>query len=811
MKQYSAVKDKQLFKWFFNLKEKSLDCDPLLSEFLGFSANKKLSIGLLLSCFPTHQVSIIKSAFKRVLSTQQGIELDSVINTPDHRYLVKLSIFPTENRVGSVEGVIEYLQNFPKTVQENEFLREIFLHSDNGRMLATSNHIIIMANKAFCDQLGYQQHELIGKSAKILKSGHYQPEFYKKLWETVDTLKVWRGELLAKNKMHNVCAREVQIQRFELDGGDHFYFSNCVKLDLPSSALHSNLTIDNSNSSIPNKVLYTQSLQQSFASINNEQTLVVATFKINWLQTVSDFTACWLVSQRFQLIKQFGTLGLISEGIYSIYWVEEKKPDKIDALLRQLLKVFSHGFDDSGFDLFSTINIGASILLVDAKNPTQLISHSTQTLIANPVKAYSSLYYFDRRLANRFGRYQVLAKLLKKALNEQAVEVYYQPIVAIPSLQIEEFEALFRIQLDTELEYEIQELISIAEANNWINEIDTMVTKIALNALPDIQKHYQDDNIAIAINRSLANDRITHCCLEDTIDILLASNADLSKVTIELTESAVFENFQQQKKWVEKLQEYGVKVAIDDFGTGYSSFAYLSNLPVNFIKIDRSFVTDLTLDSNEYAMIEMLCKLAHKIGAKVIAEGVETVEELSLLSRAKVDLLQGYIFSRPLSLENILTNQVQPYPDSLSEHLYQRSASTLGDICIKAFERVELDDRLSLIREKLVSQAHEYFLVIENKRCVGIVYSRDYYAAISPYIDTEGEHKRDLATLDKRAHQIMKKEFMVLDVDSDIKEAEQYFSTASEMIIVINDHHRECIGITTVQALLTYQCAAKNR
>jgi len=803
------VRLKKIFKWQFSLKDKAFDYDPLLPAFLGFPAQKKISLQQLFNCFDSLQVIEIRSAFKDVLSTQTSYQIQTLMKTLNHRYLVDFSISSVEGQDNIIAGNLVYLELLPNDLQENKFLRKMFLNSETGRMVATSDHIIIMANKAFCKEVGYAEHELIGKSAKILKSGHYEPEFYVKLWETVNTAKVWCGELLAKDRQGEVYARDVKIQRYDIDDGSHFYFTSSVALDLPTSVLNVKINENNEHSNVPDKEKYTRSLQQCYKGISKEQTIVVATFSINWLQKISDFTACWLVAQRFHLTDQPGTLGIISKGIYSLYWVEDKNPDKIDMLLRKLMKAFSYGFDDSSFDLFSTVNMGVSILLVDAKNTTQLISHSTQTLIANPTREYSSLYYFDPRLAKRFDRHQVLTKVLKKALDEKSIDVYYQPVVSIPELKIVEFEALFRIKLETQIDYTTLEIIHIAETYNWIDEIDAIVTKTALTALPKIQRHYGRDDIGMAINRSLASDKMTHCCLKETIDILLAAKVDLTQVTIELTESAIFDHFDQQKHWIEILQSHGVKVAIDDFAASYSSFTYLNNLPFNFIKIDRSFVGGITLDSTEYTMIKMLCKVAHKMGAQVIAEGVETLAEFALLSRANVDILQGHIFSKPMSLETLLGAPAMPFSAELVSNLYQRPKTTIADICSKTFKRVDYDDRLYIIRELVETGEYEFFLIFESKRCIGILYRVDYCAAISPYINTDGEQKRDLMTLDKRVHQVMKKDFLALHIDDEMHLAEQYFvENPYAVIIVVNDED-SCLGVVTVQTLLSYQQAQK--
>jgi sensor c-di-GMP phosphodiesterase-like protein len=226
---------------------------------------------------------------------------------------------------------------------------------------------------------------------------------------------------------------------------------------------------------------------------------------------------------------------------------------------------------------------------------------------------------------------------------------------------------------------------------------------------------------------------------------------------------------------------------------------------VNFIKIDRSFVTGITLQSNEYEMIKMLCKLAHKIGVKVVAEGVETVEELDLLYRADVDLLQGYLFSKPISLEEMLASPPKPFPQILMNTLQHKKVPTLADICIKEMNVVAFDDRLITLKKNFDAQLQDYCIILDNKKCVGVLYRTDYYAAISPYIGTKGEQKRDVLTLHKRVHQIMRKDFLTLHIDSEMILAKQFFTKEPSSIIVITNRNQTCLGTTNVQALLAYQ------
>lgn len=793
----------QTFKWRFNLLEKCFDCDPLLLFFLGGDQQTGISLAQFFSRFEGIQHKEVRAGFLNALDTKQCFESLAIINSDGNRYLIKLSVNSYQDKCRVAVGEFCCLQLFPSKQLESDFLNKVFKDAERSIMLADSKHIIVMVNRAFCEETGYAEHELLGKNASILKSGHYEPEFYSNLWNTINTKKHWSGELLALNKQQEVYTREVQIQRFELDLHTHFYYSASSRLHDSTSLLHSDSREGNYHSNIPDKTQFNKGLQRCFSDISKDKTIVFTSFRIKWLQKVNEFTACWLVSQRFHSSGKPGVLGIISKGVYCIYWVEDKNSDKINRLLHELLKVFTHGFGEVGIDLFSTVSFGVSILNVDAKDPAQLIAHSTQTRISNPIQKYSSLYYFDRRLTTRFNQHRILAKSLRKAINEQRIEVHYQPIVELSSMRIRGFEALFRVHLKTNIAYQPQQLLDIAEDFNWIDEIDALVTQKALQALPQIQAHYGAKNITLSVNRSLVNDKMTQCSLENTLQMLKDAEVDLQYVTVELAESAVFKDIDKQKRWVEELQASGVKIALDNFGRGYSSLAYLNKLTVNYVKIDRSMINGLTLQSNEYAMVEMLVKLVHRIGGEVIVGGVDNLEQLALLSCANVDLLQGNLFTKPLNLTSLLacSSSLTPYSDVLVNSVHKKHQATVVDLCISDFTSIDPNDRLIVIKQHLAEETVQYFPVVSDKKCLGVLYARNYYQAISHPLDTQNS---GLTTFDKQVHQVMERDVLLLRADSEIAIAADYLTKQPDAIIAVNNHQDECVGIVTIKELIKY-------
>jgi PAS domain S-box-containing protein len=796
--------------WQFNLKNGQFECDATLINLLN-SGKKNLTLPQLFASFDRHRVEELKESFKDVIDERKPYFTSVLINIANKRYLVNLAVDYSTSKENCIIGEITFLHAFPSINEEEELVKILFNRASNAILIADKNHLIIKVNEQFLSNSGYLHRDLIGKPINVLKSGQYSEEFYAKLWHIVDTEKFWTGELLAKDKQGEIFAQEIKLQRIELSETNHFYISESKKLDFSTQFIADNpLDLRPGSNCLLSKDDFLEKMNEQFKLLTKNQTIVTVAFSVQLLQKVGDSTLKWLISQRFAESKLTGNIGLINNDIYGAFWVVEKNADRINSALQEVLSDLSGGKQANELDILSIINMAVSVLSVDAKGPQQLISHSVQTLITSPNKKISTINYFDPRLSKRFNRRKILSTLLHEALQNDQLQVYYQPIVDIKNMRIIKFEALMRITLETEINYDTQEIIEIAEQYAWVDKIDMSVATIALRDLKIIRKHYQSEDIGISINRSLSNDKISNCCLEETITLLNKSDIDLNTVTIELTESALFENLDKQKIWVEKLRKLGVSVALDDFGTGYSSFSYLNKLPVNIVKIDKSFITDLKIDSTEYMMIEMLCRLTHKMGGKVVAEGVETASELLLLSQAKVDMLQGYIYSKPVSLKTIIEGSKGLEKPKLLAMCYQPQQPLASEAMDKKFITISADERALEAKEAFIANDVDYLVVIDHKRCLGILTTADLDKALSPYLDTKSEQQRDLLTLEKRIHQIMHKKYYSFKENSPLSNIEAVLLENMNAVVIINNNLGQCNGVITAQRLLAYNFKCNN-
>ncbi|MDO6524065.1 EAL domain-containing protein [Motilimonas sp. 1_MG-2023] len=797
---FHSMREEAAESWSIQLQKQLFSCSIVLAKQLKLTSNN-VSLSQFLALCDKSQTHLLKQAIKTACEQGLATQLHLIFSIDKQRYLAECSIEKGEAGTANLHGHLKLLQCYLSHEQETTLLKTLFNETKNGLMVADINHHILMVNKEFCRETEFTEMELLGTHAGVIKSSRYDSDFYSKLWDAVNQHGYWEGELLAQTKHGNSYAHHALIKRIMLANNMKVYATTTRKLDVSLAALSNQQAIE-PHIRLPDKKAFSAELERLYQSLPSNQTIVCIAFNANMSSSISDDMKAWLISQRFDSMAFNGFLGQINPSLYGLCWCSEKKVDIINTTLWSIIRRLVGTRKDDALKLAPVMTVGCSVLALDATSPKQLLAHAIQSLIANQQQLSSTLYYFDRRLSHRFERVTVLTKLLDNALQAERIEVFYQPIVTLPGLKVVKFEALFRTHLDTGMEYSTQELIQIAEKNLWIDRIDATVARQALQDLPKLQRHFNNPNLEMSINRSLHNDLVSQSCLEETLQILSYSGADLNNVTLELTESAFFQDLTRQKQWINKLSKIGVKIAIDDFGTGYSSFSYLLNLPVSIVKIDKLFVDNLKENSCELAMIEMLSALTHKIGGKVIVEGVESVQQLNILSRVKVDMLQGYLFSKPRNLADTLQLESENTFVHLTPHVYCHAELTAADVMEKDFIAISLDDRLRKVKQLFAQHPVDHLVVIENSQCQGIVTRAALFQALSPYINTKSEQHRDAVTLNKRAHQIMEKSPKTMMTTSPIEQCSQWLLEHSQDIIIVTGSVDVCMGVITAKEML---------
>jgi diguanylate cyclase (GGDEF)-like protein len=329
-------------------------------------------------------------------------------------------------------------------------------------------------------------------------------------------------------------------------------------------------------------------------------------------------------------------------------------------IAKRILKEMAEPHDLKGHEIMSNCSIGIALNDDARLSAADLLKNADAAMYQAKQKGRSQFAYFSESLEQEALMRIDLGTKLKTAIDENQLEVHYQPQYDSQGLKIMGFEALMRWSIDGTYISPVT-FISIAEETGQINQLGHWILQAACMQMKKwLDADLVDSNATIAVN--ISNRQIQSGELKSQVTRVLSDTGLGPKnLELELTESTVMEDPERTISTFKEMNEVGIRISVDDFGTGYSSLAYLKNLPLDSLKIDRSFVNDITSgdgvkntdDNNNQAIVRAIIGLSHNLGLTVIAEGVETLEQQTFLTDNGCDTLQGFLFSKPLTSKDM--------------------------------------------------------------------------------------------------------------------------------------------------------------
>lgn len=324
----------------------------------------------------------------------------------------------------------------------------------------------------------------------------------------------------------------------------------------------------------------------------------------------------------------------------------------VDAMAERLIYAFKEPFRINEIDFFLSSSIGIVLYPYDASNVEDLIKHADTAMYEAKNKGKNQFVYYHTSMQRALHDYLHIESLIRDGLTQNLFELYFQPLIDTKTLQLEGYEALLRLPHPKEGFIAPDIFISVAESNGDILLIGKEVLTQACDFIKMVRS-LRDEPFFVAINIS-AKQLHQEAFAKELLAYLEQRSISPAYIKVELTESAVMENIDIASRQLHQLRAGGVRIALDDFGTGYSSFAYLAQLPIDTLKIDKSFILPLFDGSSNRHIVEAISNLAHVLGMSVTAEGVEESSHYDFLMENNVDTLQGYHLCRPLPKDQIL-------------------------------------------------------------------------------------------------------------------------------------------------------------
>ncbi len=412
---------------------------------------------------------------------------------------------------------------------------------------------------------------------------------------------------------------------------------------------------------LPNRLLFRDRLVNGLASAKRNRVgvavmyLDVDHFKLvndGLGHTYGDRLLAAVAKRLHGALRASDTISRIGGDEFSILLPEVTNAEAVAGVARKILDSLSRPFHIDGHDLFVTASIGISCYPSDGDDAETLLKCADAAMYRAKELGRNQAQLFTASMNERYVRRLALEQHLHHAVERNQLELWYQPIYDRARRRIVSLEALLRWRDPVRGLVQPAEFIQLAEETGMIVPIGEWALRTACRQLR--QWHDQGlHGLHVAVNLSAV--QLQQRGLVDSVrSAIEEAGIEPRSLQLEITESAAMQSFETTMKALRQIREMGVSVAIDDFGTGQSSLIYLKHFPIDTVKIDKEFLRDVTVDETAAAIVSYVINLAHTLQLKVVAEGVETEEQYTFLRHYACDLLQGYLFSKPLPADEVV-------------------------------------------------------------------------------------------------------------------------------------------------------------
>jgi diguanylate cyclase (GGDEF)-like protein/PAS domain S-box-containing protein len=541
--------------------------------------------------------------------------------------------------------------------ERSNVIAQVFESSQEGIFITDAHSRFLSVNRAFTHITGYGMDELEGQTPSVLRSDRQDKAFYRDMWQEISATGRWEGEIWNRRKNGDIypewlvisAITDAQQQPVQYLG----IFSETSSRKDAEERIQRLVNYD-SLTNLPNRALLFDRAKVAFAAASRNHThATVMHLNVDHFRHINEAfgheagdAVLQVLAQRLvQHLKPGDTVSRLSGDDFIILLPHTNAQEASNIALR-LMAAVQEPLDVAGEDLRITTSVGVAEFPENGEDLTHLAQAAETAVVQAKQEGRNTIRFFSAALHRQVQDAMALERDLQHAVERQQLVVHYQPQVNADTERVVGIEALVRWQHPERGLVPPALFIPVAEKAGLIRQIGDWVLNQALSDCATWSAQGLPA-VPVAVNLSMAQFRDEHLC--DTIsDALARSGVPAQMLELELTESVAMEDSEFTIATIDSLKKLGVALSIDDFGTGYSSLSYLKRFDIDKLKIDQSFVHDLTVDADDEAIVGAVIQLAHSLGLKTIAEGVETRAQVAFLHGRGCDEFQGYLFSRPV-------------------------------------------------------------------------------------------------------------------------------------------------------------------
>ena len=602
-----------------------------------------------------------------VIKSKESVIFEEIVESKNKTSLIySVHLIPFMNAKGQVEGLVGVridITDQKHAENEMEMATKVLENTAEGFMVTNADRHVVHVNAAYTEMTGYEESELLGKVPLLLQTDS-KSKTYQEIQQKLKQDGAWKGELWSSRKNGSSYPEMIHIKAISNKQGEvtnYFSMSKDIteekkwKEQLYEMAHYDALT------GLPNRTLFQDRLTQEIIRCErSKRNIGILFMDIDLFKSINDSLGhaagdelLKVISSRLKVtLRNADSIARMGGDEFTILVTDLAKDYKknigyLKSLSEKIIDVVNQPMEIEGREINVTCSIGIAVYPIDAQDVEDLLRNADSAMYYAKAQGRRNFQFYSKEFNEA-----AVEKLEKEiefraALKGNALQIYYQPQIDVITRHVVGAEALLRWKKDGKDILGPEKLVLLAEEIGLINELGNWILKTACIEC----KKWLDmghKNLRVAVNLSTRQFRQKNL-VQIVSDILEETKLPARLLELEVTESALMESVEYSIEMMIELSRIGVRWSLDDFGTGYSSLNYLRDFPVHVLKIDQSFVREITINPEDSAIVETIIDLAHRLHLTVIAEGLENEEQLKVLSRMNCEQVQGYYFSKPIT------------------------------------------------------------------------------------------------------------------------------------------------------------------